>query len=80
MARWLSLALLLVGQCSVLSRKRRGAQVKGRVTDETGGALPGVTVELLGGSDTAVEGVTDGDRRLLIRRTSPRGRTSCRFG
>ena len=28
-----------------------GAHVKGRVTDETGGALPGVTVELLGGSE-----------------------------
>jgi outer membrane receptor protein involved in Fe transport len=28
-----------------------GAHVKGHVTDETGGALPGVTVELLGGSE-----------------------------
>src|SRR6187399_72837 len=36
-----------------------GAHVKGRVTDETGGALPGVTVELLGGSEPR-EAVTDG--------------------
>jgi hypothetical protein len=45
--------------CSCLRAKRRGAHVKGRVTDETGGALPGVTVELLGGSEPR-EVVTDG--------------------
>jgi len=41
------------------SRKAEEALVKGRVTDETGGALPGVTVELLGGSEPR-EAVTDG--------------------
>jgi len=47
-----------------------GAHVKGRVTDETGGALPGVTVELLGGSEPR-EVVSDGDR--LVETWSYRG-------
>jgi hypothetical protein len=51
--------LLLVLSVPAFAQSRGGAHVKGRVTDETGGALPGVTVELLGGSEPR-EVVTDG--------------------
>jgi outer membrane receptor protein involved in Fe transport len=58
MTRSLLLTLLTV-LLSVPSFAQGLAQVKGRVTDETGGALPGVTVELLGGA-APQEAVTDG--------------------
>ena len=51
--------LLLAISVPALAQSGGGAHVKGRVTDETGGALPGVTVELLGGSEPR-EVVTDG--------------------
>ena len=51
--------LLLVLSVPAFAQSRGGAHVKGRVIDETGGALPGVTVELLGGSEPR-EAVTDG--------------------
>jgi hypothetical protein len=53
------LLLLLVISVPASAQSGGGAHVKGRVMDETGGALPGVTVELLGGSEPR-EAVTDG--------------------
>src|SRR5262245_9922187 len=59
MARWTLLALLLIVLAvPSWAQTSATAQVKGRVTDETGGALPGVTVELFGGSEPK-EAVTD---------------------
>ncbi len=51
------LLLLAIG-VPAYAQSGGAAHVKGRVTDETGGALPGVTVELLGGSEPR-EVVTD---------------------
>ena len=69
MARWLSLALLLVVSVPSFAQTP-GAQVKGRVSDETGGALPGVTVELLGGSEPR-EGVTDATGQYAFDAVAP---------
>ena len=52
--------LLLVISVPSYAQSRNVGRVKGRVTDETGGALPGVTVELLGGSQPQ-EAVTDAE-------------------
>jgi outer membrane receptor protein involved in Fe transport len=52
------LLLLLAIAVPAFAQSGGGTHVKGRVTDETGGALPGVTVELLGGSEPR-EAVTD---------------------
>ena len=51
-------ALLIVAMTvPSFAQSAGGAQIKGRITDETGAALPGVTVELLGGRESA-EAVT----------------------
>ena len=47
-----------------------GGTVTGRVTDETGGALPGVTVELTG-SGQPLEDVTDGEGRYTFTNVAP---------
>jgi outer membrane receptor protein involved in Fe transport len=53
----LALVLLVISVPS-FAQGGSGARVQGRITDETGGALPGVTVELLGGNESK-EAVTD---------------------
>jgi outer membrane receptor protein involved in Fe transport len=59
MTRWVAVALLIVAMTvPSFAQSAGGAQIKGRITDETGAALPGVTVELLGGRESA-EVVTD---------------------
>jgi outer membrane receptor protein involved in Fe transport len=52
------LLLLLITGVPSFAQSADGGHVKGRITDETGGALPGVTVALLGGSQPR-EVVTD---------------------
>jgi outer membrane receptor protein involved in Fe transport len=47
-----------------------GGTVTGRITDETGGALPGVTVELRENGDPLV-GVTDGEGRYSFENVAP---------
>jgi outer membrane receptor protein involved in Fe transport len=47
-----------------------GGTVDGQVTDETGGTLPGVTVELRG-NGTALETVTDGEGRYVFEHVAP---------
>src|SRR5262245_5947643 len=59
MTRWVAGALLVFAMAvPSFAQSTAGARVKGRITDETGAALPGVTVELLG-SREPVEVVTD---------------------
>ena len=53
------LALCLAVSTSAVAQPATG-QVRGRITDETGGALPGVTVELRGTAGDPVVTVTDG--------------------
>ena len=60
MPRWALALLLLVLSVPSFAQGLSVGRVKGRVTDETGGALPGVTVELLGGSQPQ-EAVTDAE-------------------
>ena len=47
-----------------------GGTVDGQVTDETGGALPGVTVELRG-TGNALDTVTDGEGRYVFEHVAP---------
>jgi hypothetical protein len=60
MPRWALALLLLVISVPSFAQGRNVGRVKGRVTDETGGALPGVTVELLGGGQPR-EVITDAE-------------------
>jgi len=53
---WL-VTLLLVALPAVA--QAQGAPLRGHVTDETGGGLPGVTVELRGQAGTPAETITD---------------------
>jgi outer membrane receptor protein involved in Fe transport len=46
-------------------------RVTGKVTDETGGVLPGVTVELRGGANTVKTAVTGGDGQYVIEGVVP---------
>jgi hypothetical protein len=46
-------------------------RVEGRVTDETGGALPGVTVELKGATGQPAVQATDSVGHYLFERVSP---------
>ena len=55
----LLVALCLAVSSSAVAQPATG-QVRGRITDETGGALPGVTVELRGTTGDPVVTVTDG--------------------
>ena len=71
MTRWILGALLtLTISAPSFAQSTAGAQVKGRITDETGAALPGVTVELIGGREPA-EAVTDGSGDYLFDNVAP---------
>jgi protocatechuate 3,4-dioxygenase beta subunit len=48
-----------------------GGTVTGRVTDETGGVLPGVTVELRGTAGEPASTVTDGSGRYEFTGVTP---------
>ena len=71
MTRWILGALLtLTISAPSFAQSTAGAQVKGRITDETGAALPGVTVELIGGREPP-EAVTDGSGDYLFDNVAP---------
>ena len=71
MTRWILGALLtLTISAPSFAQSTAGAQVKGRITDETGAALPGVTVELIGGREPT-EAVTDGSGDYLFDNVAP---------
>ena len=71
MTRWILGALLtLTISAPSFAQSTAGAQVKGRITDETGAALPGVTVELIGGREPA-EAVTDDSGDYLFDNVAP---------
>jgi hypothetical protein len=55
---WLCVFVVLAA-ASLLAQPPTDNQLRGRVTDETGGVLPGVTVELRSEGAAAVETVTD---------------------
>ena len=62
--------VLIAWLVSVNAWAQTGGNVTGRVTDETGGALPGVTVELRG-TGTPLEGVTDSEGRYVFENVAP---------
>jgi hypothetical protein len=62
--------VLLTWLTTVTAFAQTGGTVTGRVTDETGGALPGVTVELRGKTDPLV-GVTDQEGRYVFDNVAP---------
>ncbi len=59
LSRLLLTAVVLATSGPVLAQTS-GAQVRGRITDETGGSLPGVTVELRGAAGSPAVTVSDG--------------------
>ena len=71
-------ALFLFSLLPVVSFAQSGT-VSGRVVDETGGALPGVTVLLRTGSDAPTEAVSgeDGEYRLTTCRQDAINCPSC---
>ena len=66
MASWrvVALTLAFAGPAAGLAAAQTGT-VGGRVTDQTGGALPGVSVNLRAGS-AALETTTDGEGRYRL--------------
>ena len=68
----LLLALAALGAVPVrVQAQTSTAVLTGSVRDQTGGALPGVTVELLSARDVVASTQTDGRRPLPFRRVSP---------
>jgi len=63
-------AFFLVSLVSVNAWAQTDGNVTGRVTDETGGALPGVTVELRGRGEPIVA-VSDGEGRYSFEHVAP---------
>ena len=63
-------AFLIVWLVSVNAWAQADGNVTGRVTDETGGALPGVTVELRGRGEPIVA-VSDGEGRYSFEHVAP---------
>ena len=64
-----ALVVIISFLCATASAQT-GGTVTGRITDETGGALPGVTVELIG-SGQPLEEVTDGEGRYAFTNVAP---------
>ena len=62
--------VLLMWLVSVNAWAQTGGTVSGRIADETGGALPGVTVELRGSGEPLVA-VTDGEGRYVSEAVAP---------
>jgi outer membrane receptor protein involved in Fe transport len=65
----LATAVLMV-LVSARAWAQTGGNVTGQVTDETGGALPGVTVELLGRTEPLVS-ITDAEGRYTFENVAP---------
>jgi len=72
--RWFSVVVL---NLSLMASTAVAQTVGGTVRDETGGALPGVSVELRGVSGPAVVAVSDA-RELTVSIASRRAATSWR--
>ena len=68
-------ALLLVLTALVMSAHAQtpsgSGAVSGQVRDQTGGALPGVTVELLSSRDVVASGSSDGSSPRIFRCALP---------
>jgi outer membrane receptor protein involved in Fe transport len=62
--------VLIAWLAAVTAAAQTGASVSGRITDETGGVLPGVLVELRGSGDP-LESVTDGEGRYSFENVPP---------
>src|SRR4051812_22919553 len=70
MLRGVLFALLLALVSTPLFAQANG-EVRGRLTDETGGALPGVSVELRGMGGAPVQAVTDGNGGYSFSNVAP---------
>jgi outer membrane receptor protein involved in Fe transport len=66
----LALVVMMMWLASASAWAQTGGKVTGRVTDETGGALPGVTVELRGRTEPLVS-VSDGEGRYTFENVAP---------
>jgi len=72
MVRRIALIAFLLFTIAVASfAQSPGGRIQGRVTDETGAALPGVTVQLRGTGGTAVEAVTDATGQYSFGNLAP---------
>jgi outer membrane receptor protein involved in Fe transport len=67
---FLAASVFLLAVTSAFAQSGTG-RVEGRVTDETGGALPGVTVELRGASGQPVVQATDGAGHYVFETVAP---------
>jgi hypothetical protein len=65
-----ALFVLMASLTCATASAQTGGTVDGRVTDETGGALPGVTVELRSNGNP-LEAVTDGEGRYRFENVAP---------
>lgn len=65
-----ALLILVISLACQSAWAQTGGTVRGQITDETGGALPGVTVQL-GGNGQPLEGVTDGEGRYVFESVPP---------
>jgi outer membrane receptor protein involved in Fe transport len=63
--------MLLLVVVSVPVFAQSGTQVTGKITDETGGALPGVTVELIASGSQPLETVTDATGQYTFDNVPP---------
>lgn len=71
MMRTVIFALFLLAPGSVFAQDQRPGAVAGRVTDETGGVLPGVLVELRGETGAPATAVTSGTGEYAFAELSP---------
>ena len=73
--------LILLLATAGMAAAQTGGTISGRVTDETGGVLPGVSVNLQpAAARPQLETVTDGDGRLPLRERAARHRRSSPSG
>ena len=65
------LAILLSSTAASAYAQAGAGRVQGRITDETGGALPGVTIQLRGASGPAAETVSDAAGQYVFESVAP---------
>jgi len=66
----LKLLMLLMASCIVLSGYAQSTSIKGKITDDSGGALPGAGITLKG---TSIKTVSSNDGSFSLNSTKPSG-------